>query len=259
MTIDRVAPTLRASCPAQRSGVQRWRTLLFVHWEVDAAVLRPLVPAGLTLDTFEGRAFVGLVPFTMEGIRLAWAPPVPGTRRFHETNIRTYVHAGGEDPGVWFFSLDAASSLAVRVARAFFHLPYFRARMELDVQSARISYRSARLWPAPVPATLDLDATIGEALPRAAPGTLEHFLAERYVLYAEGNGRLHRGRVHHAPYPLHAARVDRMEQSLLDAAGLRGLGAGDTAARALLPCSVLYSPGVDVDIFPIAPLTAPHP
>jgi uncharacterized protein YqjF (DUF2071 family) len=254
MTLDRVAPTLRASCPPERSGVQRWRTLLFVHWEVDAAVLRPLVPAGLTLDTFEGRAFVGLVPFTMEGIRLAWAPPVPGTRRFHETNIRTYVHAGGKDPGVWFFSLDAASSLAVRVARAFFHLPYFRARMELDVQSARISYRSARLWPAPVPATLALDATIGEALPHAAPGTLEHFLAERYVLYAEGRGRLHRGRVHHSPYPLRAARVDRMEQTLLDAAGLPGLGAGDSASRARGPCSVLYSPGVDVDIFPIDPI-----
>src|SRR4051812_9056703 len=122
--IDRVTPTLRASCPRARAMVQSWRHLLFVHWEVPLEILRPLVPSSLTIDTFDGKALIGLVPFTMQGIRLAYLPPVPGTTAFHETNLRTYVHRSGRDPGVWFFSLDAANALAVKVARALFHLPY---------------------------------------------------------------------------------------------------------------------------------------
>jgi uncharacterized protein YqjF (DUF2071 family) len=238
--IDRIAPTLRASCPRSPAGFHQWRHLLFVHWEVPVALLRPLVPAALAIDTFEGRAFVGLVPFTMQGIRLAYMPPIPGTTAFHETNIRTYVHREGKDPGVWFFSLDAASSLAVRVARAFYHLPYFRAAMDLRVQNATIDYTTERLWPAPTPAGLTMRWTTGDRLPDAAPGSLEHFLAERYVLYAADGPRLYRGRVHHTAYPLHSARIDRIAQSLTTAAGFPELGA---------PMSVLASPGVDVEVF----------
>jgi hypothetical protein len=221
--------------------VQRWRHLLFVHWEVPLAILRPLVPSSLTIDTFDGKALLGLVPFTMEGIRLAYLPPFPGTTAFHETNLRTYVHRNGRDPGVWFFSLDAANALAVKVARARFHLPYFKARMEMHVQNAAIRYASERLWPAPLPASLEAQWTVGDSLPQPAAGSFEHFLLERYILYATSpKGTLHVGRVHHAPYPAHRASLVHLRESISTAAGFPQLGE---------PVSVLYSPGVDVDVF----------
>jgi len=216
--IDRIAPTLR---PAGRASMrQRWADLLFLHWPIPAEALRPLIPDALEVDAHEGVAYVGLVPFTMTGVRFAWAPPVPGTSRFQEVNVRTYVHHQGRDPGVWFFSLDAANALAVRVARRFWGLPYHHARMSLERRAGAIAYRSERLRPGPAPAGCDL-AYRPEGTPRpSAPGTLEHFLAERYILYAAHRGRLYSGRVHHAPYPLQPARVERLEESLVAAAGL---------------------------------------
>ena len=125
--VDRLAPAVR---PPRRAVMrQNWRHLLFLHWVVSPERLRPLVPAGLDLDLFEGRAYVGLVPFTMTDVRPLWAPAVAGLSNFHETNARTYVHRAGRDPGVWFFSLDAANPVAVALARAFFHLPYHHARI----------------------------------------------------------------------------------------------------------------------------------
>lgn len=246
-SIDRVSPTLRESCPRSRAMVQSWRDLLFVHWEVPLSLLRPLVPPALSIDTFEGRAFLGLVPFTMRGIRLSYLPPVPGTTAFHETNLRTYVHRRGRDPGVWFFSLDAANALAVKVARAFFHLPYFKARMRMSVQNTSIEYASERMWPEPVPASIEARWTIGEALGPSVPGTLQHFFLERYILYAKApNGALHLGRIHHAPYPARAARLDHLRESLSAAAGLGPLRD---------PMSILFSPGVDVDVFALEAIT----
>jgi uncharacterized protein YqjF (DUF2071 family) len=128
--IDRLAPSRRPERPVVM--YQSWRSLLFLHWEFPPEQVRPLVPAGLDLDLFEGRAYVGLVPFTMKGVRPVVLPPVPGTGAFHETNVRTYVHRDGRDPAVYFFSLDAASALAVIGARALFSLPYHHARMRLD-------------------------------------------------------------------------------------------------------------------------------
>ena len=203
---------------------QRWADLLFLHWPVPIESLRPLIPAELEIDTFEGTAYVGLVPFTMTGVRPWWAPPVPGLSNFHEVNVRTYVHFRGRDPGVWFFSLDAAQAMAVRIARRFWQLPYHFARMSLDRRAdGSIEYESDRLWPGPTPASLRV-AYRPEGSPRASvPGTIEHFLAERYVLYAGRAGTLQVGRVHHAPYPLQPARVERLDDSLADAAGLPGL------------------------------------
>ncbi len=211
---------------------------------MDPDRIRRLVPPELEIDTFEGRTYVGLVPFTMRGIRpLRWLPGMPGVSAFHETNVRVYVHHGGRDPGVYFFSLDAASSLAVRAARRFFHLPYFRAEMSLEREGDRIVYRSRRLWPEPTPAALDLEYAVGEALEASRDGTLQFFLAERYFLYSKSPaGVLYRGQVHHTPYPLRSASIERLDESLLVAAGLPPSALGGRTPD-------LYSPGVDVDVY----------
>jgi uncharacterized protein len=125
------------------AGFMRWHELLFIHWPVPAGSLRPLIPAGLELETFDGAAWLGVVPFRMSGCRVRGLPPVPGLSAFPELNVRTYVSAEGK-PGVWFFSLDAASWLAVRGARWLFHLDYFDARMSVARKGNEIDYRSTR-------------------------------------------------------------------------------------------------------------------
>jgi uncharacterized protein len=228
---------------------QNWRDLLFLHWPVSPDVLRPLVPAQLDLDLFEGTAYVGLIPFTMTGVRPVLLPPVWGLSSFHETNVRTYVHNRGRDPGVWFFSLDAANSAAVKLARAFFHLPYHRAKMFLEHErgqvpgpSGPILYAGVRQWPLPLPASYAIRATPeGPARP-AQPGTLEHFLIERYILYAAANNAVYQGRVHHLPYPVQAGTLHALDESLLAAAGI---GRPDVAPLAH------FSAGVNVEIFAV--------
>jgi uncharacterized protein YqjF (DUF2071 family) len=223
---------------------------LFVHWRLPVEQIEPLIPRSLTLDVFDGAAWVGLVPFTMEGVRPWWSPAVRGISAFHETNVRTYVHYRGREPGVWFFSLDAANSLAVRLARWRWRLPYFRAEMSLERTASRVSYASRRLWPGRPGASTSIAAEIGDRLVagsgappgQAVAGTLEHFLAERYVLYAQApkSEVLLRGRVHHLPYPLRTARLLKLEESLLAAAGISRPGEPD---------HVLFSEGVDVEVF----------
>lgn len=227
------------------AGFQRWRNLLFLHWEVPASALAAVLPQELTVDTFEGRAYVGVVPFTMRDVSPWWSPSVPGVSNFDEMNVRTYVHYKGREPGVWFFSLDAAATIAVLVARAGWSLPYFRASMKLEVSGANVSYRSKRRWPEPTPAELECKYVIGEEIGAAEPGTFEHFLAERYILYAKREGGLRIGRVHHRPYPLYRAEVTELRESMVRAAGLP-----DPAGAP----HVLYSPGVDVDVFALRPV-----
>jgi uncharacterized protein YqjF (DUF2071 family) len=238
--MDRASPGRRPE--GSPAGLQKWRSLLFVHWEVPVEVLRALVPPRLEVDTFEGRAYVGLVPFEMHDVRPSrFLPAVPTARRFEETNLRTYVHVGGRDPGVWFFSLDASSALAVLGARAFFHLPYWHARMHTERTEDRVVYRSQRHWEGGSPADLDVHYEVGEELGSATEGTLEHFLAERYFLYAlTGSDVLLRGQVHHTPYPLRRARIVELRESIVAAAGIE-----HPDERA----SELWSPGVDVEIF----------
>jgi len=221
---------------------QNWLQLLFLHWVVASERLRPLVPAGLDLDLFEGRAYVGLVPFTMTGVRPVWAPAVPGLSNFHETNVRTYVHRAGRDPGVWFFSLDAANPVAVALARAFFHLPYHHARMRLALEPEAISYASQRLQRGSRPAACAVRCTpVGSAAPARA-GTLEHFLAERYLLYAAHHDRLYRGQVHHTPYPLQPAEVPALDETMLATAGIE---------RPDEPLLAHFARGVNVEVFPL--------
>lgn len=202
-----------------------WEDLLFAHWPVPAAALRPLVPQALELDFFDGSAWLGVVPFQMSGVRLRGLPPVPGTSAFPELNVRTYVTAEGK-PGVWFFSLDAASRIAVRAARAWYHLPYFDARMESLRNGDGITYLSRRTHRRAPPAEFIARYRAMGEIYRSTRGSLEHFLTERYCLYAgdttnaEGS-RLWRGEIHHAPWPLQPAEAEITRNTMTAPLGLR--------------------------------------
>jgi uncharacterized protein YqjF (DUF2071 family) len=153
---------------------QNWGKLLFMHWRLEEKLLRPLIPRALQIDTFDGSAWIGVIPFTMWGIRASFLPPIPGTSAFHELNVRTYVSLNGE-AGVWFFSLDAANSLAVWAARTFYSLPYFNAQMALDQNGDTIQYSSTRDDPDGAAAHLQTSWTISERLPISSPASLEFF------------------------------------------------------------------------------------
>ncbi|HZM79765.1 MAG TPA: DUF2071 domain-containing protein [Candidatus Limnocylindrales bacterium] len=186
---------------------QRWERLLFMHWPLPECTLRPLVPAGLTLQTFGGQAWLGVTPFTVSVLRprAAW---IPGLAPFPEVNVRTYVTVD-EKPGVFFFSLDAGSVLAVAGARALYSLPYFRARFSVSRDRSGVAYHARRTHRGAPPA--DLSASYRPAGPAAPsiPGTLAHWLTERYCLYAvTRRGRLRRAEIHHPPWPLQPAEVD---------------------------------------------------
>ena len=198
---------------------QSWHDLLFAHWRIDAALLRPHIPAALQIDAFAGQAWIAVVPFRMSGVRLRWMPALPWLAAFPELNVRTYVCADGK-PGVWFFSLDARNPMAVAIARAWFHLPYFRARMKCEKRDGRIHYSSERTPPgAPAGILKGRYRPAGEIF-APQPGTLEHFLTERYCLYAAGShGQLYRGEIHHPPWQLQAAEADFTENSMVEAAG----------------------------------------
>ena len=199
---------------------QSWHDLLFAHWPVDAEKLRPLIPDRLEIDTFDGEAWLAVVPFRMTGVQLRGTPAVPGLSTFPELNVRTYVKYGGK-PGVWFFSLDAGNALAVAIARAWFHLPYSRARMPCEERDGYIHYRSARTHQGAPGALLECRYRPSNKMFFPQPGTLEHFLTERYCLYtASGNGRLIRGEIHHRWWPLQVAEAEFSRNSMAEAAGV---------------------------------------
>lgn len=199
---------------------QSWHDLLFAHWPVDAASLRRQIPSRLEIDIYDGRAWLGVVPFRMSGVRLRATPALPWLSAFPELNVRTYVVAEGK-PGVWFFSLDAANRIAVAIARTWFHLPYFRARMSCEEKSGWIEYRSERTHRgAPYGAFHGRYRPAGEVF-GAKPGSLEHFLTERYCLYAvDGAGRLIRSEIHHAPWPLQNAEAEMVSNTMPEASGI---------------------------------------
>ncbi len=215
--------------------VMRWHDLLFLHWPIEPITLQALLPHGLLVDTFQGQAWVGVVPFTMSGIRARRAPPIPGLSAFPELNVRTYVTPapglvipgrGGAairpGPGVWFFSLDAASRVAVRVARSLFHLNYRDARMSArHARDGWIEYSSRRLGRTDSNSRFEARyRAVGAANP-TQPGTLEHFLTERYWLYAaDRRGAIYAGRVWHDPWRLCAAEAEVRENSMAVASGI---------------------------------------
>lgn len=178
------------------SSAQTWVDLAFLHWRVDAAALRPLVPEQLEVDTFEGRAYVGIVPFLLTGLRLRGLLPLPGVSTFPELNVRTYV-SDGQRPGIWFFSLDAGSTLFVEAAKRLYRLPYERAQMRYERIGGFVHYESAR------PGAAFSGRYRGEGeLHRPEPGSLDAFLTERYRLYTADGGRVYRADIHHGPWQL---------------------------------------------------------
>lgn len=229
---------------------QHWRDLLFLHWRYSAEAIQATLPPGLHVDTHEGHAYLGVVPFVMRNVRPRFLPAVPGLSHFLELNLRTYVHDEAGVPGVWFYSLDADQRLAVAIARQLFHLPYESARMRYQrTPDGRSVFHSRRMRPA----ERQLETTLAwrpVGTPRTAvPGSLDFFLAERYRLFAHTPSGLRCGTVHHAPYPLCDAEVTTMDESLFALNGFTPTG------RA--PDHVVCSSGVDVSIYPLMRAGAP--
>jgi uncharacterized protein YqjF (DUF2071 family) len=197
---------------------QRWNNLLFMHWPVQTGIIRALVPRSIDLDLHSGTAWVSITPFYLDNLRARWLPTMPWGSEFAELNVRTYVSIDGK-PGVYFFSLDASSALAVMGARAMFHLPYFRATMRATAGTdGRVEYEARRIG-----ADARFEATYGPDGPAtfAERGSLDHWLSERYCLYAvDRSGDVLRTDIHHAPWPLQPAHVSVRQNSMLGAAGI---------------------------------------
>jgi uncharacterized protein YqjF (DUF2071 family) len=193
--------------------VQIWRDLLFAHWSVPPATIRQLVPQQLSLDTFNGQAWLSITPFRMS-LRLRALPPLPGMFDVPELNCRTYVTVEGK-PGIYFFSLDIASRAAAFGARTFYHLPYFHARMRIERKTNSFSYFSSRGG-----ATWRATYTPSSPPRHAVPDSLDYFLAERYCLYTVWKGMTYRGNIHHARWSLQDAQVKIEENTVAQDAGI---------------------------------------
>jgi uncharacterized protein YqjF (DUF2071 family) len=239
---ERVAATMEPGQPVLMH--QNWHHLLFLHWEVPAAELQKLIPPQLTIDTFDGKAYVGLVPFTLSGVRPVMTPPLPWISSFHEVNVRTYVHRDGRDPGIWFFSLDASSMIAVAAARAAYKLPYFQSDIEFAA-AKEISFASKRndeRGTMPANGHFRYKPTDG-VVTNAAPGTIDYFLLERYVLYSrDEDHNLFRARVYHQPYPMQRVDVLELDETLIWAAGIK---------RSESVASRHYASEVNVKVYPL--------
>lgn len=200
--------------------LQTWNDLLFAHWPVDPEALGRLMPQALKPETFDGQAWIAVVPFWMSGVRLHRLPEVPGLSTFAELNVRTYVNIS-DKRGVYFFSLDAANRIAVETARRWFHLPYLNANMSVRPDGDVIHYTSQRIDRRGAPAELDgWYRPTGDAY-RSDPGTLEHWLTERYCLYTlDGRGRVCRADILHERWPLQRAEAEFSVQTMLTSHGI---------------------------------------
>jgi len=228
---------------------QSWRDLLFAHWPVPAGSLRRLVPAGLTVQEFDGQAWIGITPFVLTGLRPRALPALPGLSRFPEINVRTYVTAT-DRPGVFFFSLDAGSTLAVIAARTLYALPYYRARISVRADRGRILYDSRRTARRAPPAEFAAVYRPTGEVSLARPGTLPHWLTERYCLYAvDRRGGLHRTEIEHAPWPLQPAEAVIQRNTMAAGPGI------ELPATAPL---VHFAARVDVRVWLPQPVRAPR-
>jgi uncharacterized protein len=198
----------------------RWENLVFLHWPASAEEIRPLLPAGLELDTFEGTPWIGVVPFRMTNVRAVLAPPIPTAHDFPELNVRTYVSYGGHS-GVWFFSLDAESWLAVMAARAATNLPYFYARMKAESTEDEVAYESERGHPGSPTAEFRARYRAMGKVFTSRPGTFEHWSTNRLCLFtATRDGDIERIDIEHERWPLQPATADIERNTMANAAGL---------------------------------------
>ena len=233
MRIEDVTP--ETARPVRRAWLaQTWRDLAFLHWPVDPAVVAPLLPPGTRPDTLDGVTYAGLIGFRMVGLGLGRGPGIPYLGTFCETNVRLYSVDGAGWRAVVFRSLDAARLLPVLVARATLRLPYMWSRMRLDRSGEVFTYTDRRLWPGRARSAFAIRA----GAPIASPKPVEHFLTARWGLHTRAwGGTLHLPN-EHPRWPLHAAELLSLDDSLVTAAGL--------PAPPGPPASVLYSPGVPV-------------
>lgn len=192
---------------------QSWRDLLFAHWPIPADKLKPLVPAPLNIQEFDGTSWIGIVPFRMEGVMLRPLPDLPWISAFPELNVRLYVNYD-DKPGVWFLSLDATNPLAVWAAKKFFYLPYYNAQISIKKQGQEFHYHSQRKNHQDVELKAVYEPVSSPY--EAEGGSLEQFLTERYCLYAQStDGDLIRMEVHHLPWPLQKAKAELQKNSML--------------------------------------------
>jgi uncharacterized protein YqjF (DUF2071 family) len=196
---------------------QTWHDLLFAHWPVPPRAIAAMIPPEFELDLFDGRAWIGVVPFYMTNVAPRGAPALPWLSEFAELNLRTYVRVR-DKPGVYFFSLDAASRLAVGTAWLLLGLPYFSAKMEVSRSEHGVSYRSTRR-DAPAAEFVANYRPVGSVF-NATPGTLSYFLTERYCLYARHLRRPYRLEIHHLPWPLQPAEAEFERNTMASAAGI---------------------------------------
>lgn len=203
------------------AGHMTWRDLLFAHWPVPVSALRAHVPAALEIEEFDGTAWLAVVPFEMTGMRPRGLPAIPGLSRTLELNVRTYVRAGGL-PGVWFFSLDAESRMAVVGARRLYYLNYLHARMAIERDDGGVArYTSHRVHRGAPEAEFSASYRSEGAAFLAKPGSIEHWLTERYALFSQDRrGRLYRGHIHHIPWPLQPAGAEFEVNTMMTSLGI---------------------------------------
>jgi uncharacterized protein YqjF (DUF2071 family) len=217
--------------------LHRWDSVTFLHWSCPPPVVQQLLPPSLSVDTFDGRAWVGLVPFFME-VTVPHVPVMPWVSRFCETNVRTYARDASGRTGVWFLSLDAARLGAVVTARATYRMPYFWSAMRLTRTASTIAYSCARRWPGPG-ARSEVVVDIGEPYAAGELTALDHWLTARFLLFSMTGRRQRIARASHRPWPLHRATARAWRDELVAAAGLPAPAE---------PPVVHYSPGVDVRV-----------
>lgn len=218
---------------------QSWSELAYFHWPYEPAAVQRLLPAGLRVDTFDGAAWVGLIPFEMRNVQFGRTPPMRRLGTFVEVNVRTYVIDTLGRRAVWFFSLDVPRSAAVVVARSVFGLPYCWTHAEHTVDGDRHHYQTQRRWPAGSQAGADIRFRVAAQLADSETGALDHFLYARWAMVARRRQQLSYGRVDHPRWPLLGVDGVEIDQTLIEAAGLP---TPDGAPHAH------YSPGVDVRI-----------
>ncbi len=213
--IDRLG--MRARPPGTPVMHQRWEDLLFLHWSFEPEALRPLIPDALEIDTFDGKAWVGITPFHLEDVRPSMLPAVPGLSSFDELNVRTYV-VHKNQPGIWFFSLDASKLISAVAARIFFMLPYYRASIDFCRESARFDFDLNRAGPPH--ARFQGTWGPGERLRDPDRDSLAFFLVERYGCFQAEGRSVYQTRIYHHPWILDEARVERLSSTMLTALGL---------------------------------------